>query len=227
MTNPAPHSDRPASGLDVPATDFVSGLLAAAARNSPRGIRDQLDRSVQTLGLGGCIDDVLLPAMRQVGTRWQHGLLDIETERLTTETVRGWLERVALRAPKPDPIAPLVLACGPSERHSIGLEALGLLLRYQRRPCRMLGPRTSIHALSTAVKANKPSAVVIVSHVRATRLGATQSLLAAADLGVRLFYAGDAFAMASRRGDIPGIYLGTDIQAACAAIIKATDSQSQ
>jgi MerR family transcriptional regulator, light-induced transcriptional regulator len=227
MTDPASHFDRPAAGPGIAAKDFLSALLAAAAVKSPRGMRDQLDRSVLTLGLGGCVDDVLLPAMQQVGTRWQHGQLDIQTECLTTETVRGWLERVALRAPKPDPVAPLVLACGPSERHSIGLEALGLLLRYQRRPCRMLGPRTSIVALSAAVQANKPSAVVIVSHLRATRLGAIQALLAAADLGANLFYAGDAFAAAGLRHDIPGTYLGTNIQAACSAIIKATGSQSQ
>jgi hypothetical protein len=227
MTDGAPHLDKSASALNLPALDFVSGLLAASAAESPSRVRDQLDRAVLALSLGGCVDDVLLPAMRQIGTRWQHGLLAIDTERLTTETVRGWFETVALRAPKPDPIAPLVLACGPAERHSIGLEALGLLLRYQRRTCRMLGPRTSIRAITTAVKANKPSAVIIVSHLHATRLSATQSLLAAADLSANLFYAGDAFATASLRRDIPGIYLGTNLQAACAAIIEATAHPSQ
>jgi MerR family transcriptional regulator, light-induced transcriptional regulator len=227
MTEAARHLHQPASALDAPPADFVSELLDASRQKNPRAIRDQLDRAVLTLGLGGCVDDLLLPAMRQIGTSWQHGLLDIETERLTTETVRGWLERIALRAPTPDPIAPLVLACGPAERHSIGLEALGLLLRYERRPCRTLGPRTSIHALSTAVTANQPSAVVIVSHVHATRLGATQSLLAAADLGVNVFYAGEAFAAASQRNGLPGTYLGTNIQAACSAIIDATGGRSR
>jgi hypothetical protein len=221
-----PQLPPPQDGAVLPA-DFVSALLAGSSRKSPRRVSDQLDEAMLTLGLGGCVDDVLMPAMREIGTRWQHGLLDIETERLTTETVRAWLEKIALRAPEPDPIATLVLACGPAERHSIGLEALCTLLRYQGRACRMLGPRTSTRALTSAVKANKPSAVIIVSHSRATRLGATQSLRAAADLGVELFYAGDAFAASSRRGDVPGTYLGTSLEAACAAIIAATSGRDR
>jgi hypothetical protein len=211
--------------LDGVGTNLVSELLAASAVKNPVGVRAQLDRAVLALGLGSCVDDVLLPAMRQIGTRWQHGLLDIETERLTTETVRGWLERVALRAPEPDPIAPLVLACGPADRHSIALEALGVLLRYRQRSCRMLGPRTSLRTLTAAVRANEPSGVVVVSHLRASRLSAAQSLRAAADLDADLFYAGGAFATPVLRRDIPGTYLGTNIQAACSALIEATDRQ--
>jgi methanogenic corrinoid protein MtbC1 len=202
--------------------EFVEAILAAAEAKHPRGVQDQLDRALLAVGLGGCVDGVLLPAMRQIGTRWQHGLLDIQTERLTTEAVRSWLERVAMRAPEPDPAPLLVLACGPSERHSIGLEALAVLLRYQRRRCRMLGPRTSTRAIATAVQAHNPSAVIIVAHLGGARLGATQAMRAAADLGADLFYAGDAFAAAELRHDLPGTYLGTNVQAACTAIIEAT-----
>jgi hypothetical protein len=200
----------------------ISGLLAASDLKDPSSVRDQLDRAVTVLGLGGCVDDVILPVMHQIGIRWQLGLLDIDTERLMTETVRGWLERVALRAPRPDVIAPSVLACGPGERHSIGLEALGVLLRYERHPCRMLGPRTSLRALTAALKVNRPSGVVIVSHRPTTRRGAIQLLHAAAGPNVGLFYAGDAFATAAMRCDIPGTYLGTNIQAACAAIVDSS-----
>jgi MerR family transcriptional regulator, light-induced transcriptional regulator len=199
--------------------DFVGGLLAASAGMSPPGVRDHLDRAVLALGLGGCVDDVLLPAMRQIGVRWQLGQLDIETERLTTETVRSWLEEAARRAPRPGPIAPLVLACGPRDRHSIGLEVLGVLLRHRGRSLRMLGPRTSLRTLTTAVRATRPSGVVIVSHLQATRLSAAQSLRAAADLDTEVFYAGEAFATTAMRRDIPGIYLGTNFQAACRAIV--------
>ena len=38
---------------------------------------------------------------------------------------------------------PVVLACGPSDQHTIGLEALALLLRLRQRPCRVLGARVA------------------------------------------------------------------------------------
>jgi len=204
------------------AIPVIVRLLAASDLKDPMGVHDQLDRAVIALGLGGCVDEVLLPAMHQIGIRWRSGSLDIETERLTTEAIRCWLERVILQAPQPNVVAPMVLACGPAERHSIGLEALNLLLRYERLPCRMLGPRTSVRALTTALRANSPSGVVVVSHLRATRLGAIQLLHAAHDLTADLFYAGDGFATATLRRGIPGTYLGTNIQGACAAILDSS-----
>jgi MerR family transcriptional regulator, light-induced transcriptional regulator len=201
---------------------LIDGVLLASVAEDPARVRTQLDAGVLALGLGGCIDAVLLPAMREIGIRWQHGDFAIESERLMTETVRGWLETFAPGAPEPRPTATVLLACGPSDRHSLGLEALGMLLRYQKQPCRMLGPRTSIRTLTVAATANRPSGIVVVSHLRTGRLGATQALRSVTGLGVDLFYAGSAFATGRLRRHVPGTYLGTNIQAACTAIVAAT-----
>jgi len=203
-------------------TRIVDEILRASVSQDPAGVRRQLDAAVLALGLGRCIDDVLLPAMREIGNRWQRGQFGIDSERLTSETVRGWLEIVALGAPEPRSTAPLLLACGPSDQHSIGLEALGVLLRYQRQPCRMLGPRTSVRTLTVSAAANKPVGIVLVSHVRTGRLAATQALRSVTGLGARLFYAGDAFATARLRRHVPGTYLGVNIETACAAILAST-----
>jgi hypothetical protein len=180
-----------------------------------------LEQSRASLGLGPCIDAVLLPAMRQVGAWWQDETIGIETERLTTEAARGWLETLALQAPPPDDRPPMVLACGPGERHSLGLEALGVLLRYRRRACRLLGARTSGQALITAINVNRPSGLVLVSHHRTSRRGATDSLQQVALLVPALFYAGAAFATDASRRDVPGTYLGTNIEAASDVILDA------
>jgi MerR family transcriptional regulator, light-induced transcriptional regulator len=208
-----------------PIREFIDGVLLASVADDPVGVRTHLDAAALALGLGACMDDVLLPAMREIGTRWQRGMFGIDSERLTTETVRGWLEQVSLGAPEPLPTAPLLLACGPSDQHSIALEALCMLLRYQQQPCRMLGPRTSTRVLALATAANQPSGIVLVSHLRAGRLGATQALRAVTGLGAELFYAGGAFATARLRRHVPGTYLGTNIQVACAAILAATTHQ--
>jgi methanogenic corrinoid protein MtbC1 len=201
---------------------FRHELLVASVDYVPAGVRDRLDHAVRTLGLGACLDNVLFPALREIGLRWQLGRFDIEAERLATEAMRGWLEGLALSAPEPDGSAPLVLTCGPADLHSIGLEALGVLLRHHGRDCRMLGARVPVRALTIAVKANRPSGVVVVSHLRTNRLSATQALRAAAALGPEVFYAGGAFSTARLRRNVPGTHLDANLQSACAVILGTT-----
>ncbi len=198
---------------------FAREIVVACADYDPMRVLDALDLAVDALGLGGCVDEVLFPAMREIGRLWQYGHLELEAERLSSEAVRGWLEVLALRAPEPTDAAPLILACGPSDQHSIGLEALGVLLRHQRRRCRVLGSRTSVQALTTAVQANRPSAVVIASHLMANRVSAIQALRAAAAMGPEMFYAGHAFDSVPLRRNVPGTHLDTTLQAACALLL--------
>ena len=109
----------------------IRHILVACVNYDPARVRDELDLAIGASSLGGCVDDVLFPALREIGSLWQSGELDLEAERLTSEAVRGWLEALALRAPEPTDAAPLLLACGPADQHSIGLEALDVLLRHQ------------------------------------------------------------------------------------------------
>jgi methanogenic corrinoid protein MtbC1 len=206
-------------GITGPAVDFVEEILKASQRCEPLAIRAQLDEAQRTMGLGPCLDDVLLPAMQQVGLWWETGRCTVETEHLTTEVARSWLEAVSASAPAPARSATIVLACGPTDLHTIGLEALCLLLRYDGWSCRLLGARTSVPALDTAVRATDAKAVVIVSHLNSGRARAVQSLLAAADHeGVEVFYAGNAFTAPRSRRTLPGRFLGTRLQEACELI---------
>jgi methanogenic corrinoid protein MtbC1 len=205
----------------------IRHILVACVNYDPARVRAELDLAIGAGSLGGCVDDVLFPALRQIGALWQAGELDLEAERLTSEAVRGWLELLALRAPEPTDSAPLILACGPADRHSIGLEALDVLLRHQGQACRVLGSRTSVRTLTTSVHANRPRAVVIASHLRANHSSATSSVRAAAALGVEVFYAGGAFASASQRRHVPGTHLGSTLQSACALILGTASTRAK
>ena len=181
----------------------------------------KLNRAHSVLGLSSCLDDVLLPAMRQVGLWWQTGRCDVEQEHLTTEAARAWLESVLAYAPEPVSRASIVLACGPTDLHTIGLEAMATLLRYRRWPCRVLGARTSVATLSTAIRATDARAVVVVSHLNAGRNRAIEALHAANDSGAAVFYAGNAFTSPRSRRNLPGAYLGTRLGPACDQIDAA------
>ncbi len=224
---PAAQAVKAALGQTGPAAGFVDAVLEASQKYDPGTIRDLLDAAASELGLGGCLDDVLFPSLRQVGLWWQGGHCDIDQERLTTEAVRAWLDRRTTYSPTPTHTRPIVLACGPVDTHTVGLEALALTLRQERWSCRLLGARTSPIALATAVRANRAIAVVVAAHLASSRQRAIGSLQVSEDLGVRVFFAGNAFSTPRSRVKVPGCYLGPRLQDASRLIIAALESAAR
>ncbi len=201
-----------------PAAEHIAAILAASERSDPAAVRTHLSEAHADLGLGPCLDDVLLPAMQQVGLWWQTGRCTVEDEHLTTEAARAWLETLSSSAPAPVRTSSIVLACGPTDLHTIGLEALCVLLRHEGWSCRLLGARTSVPAMTAAMHATGADAVVIVSHLSSGRARAVESLRTAAGEGAEVFYAGNAFTAPRSRRNLPGTYLGTRLQEGCALI---------
>ena len=201
-----------------PSADLQAELLAAAGRLDPAAVRAVLDRAHDELGLAATLDDVLMPGMRQIGVWWQTGRCDVAQEHLTTEAVRGWLSRTTTFAPSPTRAGPVVLACGPRDLHTLGLEALAALLANNGHGCRVLGARVPQRSLAVAVTASSATAVVVVSHLPTQRRPAVEALQAVAETGCAVFYAGGAFLFPRTRAGVPGTYLGETMTAAVAAI---------
>jgi methylmalonyl-CoA mutase cobalamin-binding subunit/DNA-binding transcriptional MerR regulator len=214
-------------GGQGPAQEFIDQILGAAERLDASSIRVGLDKGTATLGLAACIDDVLLPAMRQIGVWWAIGHCDIVQERMATEAVRAWLDRRSAFAPPPTRPRQILLACGPSDLHTIGLESTAVLLRFEGWPVRVLGARTSTATLATAARATAVAGVVVVSHLATGRRRAVESIRAVNDLGIEVFFAGNAFSNQRSRRGVPGHFLGFGIADACAELTRAlspTDS---
>ena len=125
-----------------PAAEHIAAILEASERSDPAAVQDRLTEASAAMGLGPCLDEVMLPAMQQVGRWWQTGRCTVEDEHMTTAAVRQWLGSLDETAPAPTHAESIVLACGPADSHTLGLEGLGVLLRRQRWGCRLLTPRT-------------------------------------------------------------------------------------
>ncbi len=197
-----------------PAQNIIDQILAASSAGDAALVRSELTRAEKLLGLGGCIDDVLMPAMRQIGQWWEAGHCDIAQERLTTEAARSWLDQLSAFAPAPIWTGPILLACGPTDHHTLGLEALAALMRHRGWSCRVLGARTPVMTLTAAAQATNAAGVVIVSHLASARQRALASIAAVVDLQIPVFYAGNAFGSPRSRHRVPGSYLGTCLSAA-------------
>ena len=62
---------------------------------------------------------------------------------------------------------------------------------------------------------------MVVSHLATGRLRAVESIRAVSELGIDVFYAGNAFATPRSRRGVPGRYLGVGVEDACATLTRA------
>jgi len=193
-------------------------LMAAISRLQGRDVGATLDRAMIALGLHRTVEEVLLPCMREVGTRWSRGLCDAQEEQLATLVVRSWLVQRGREAPPALNERPVVLACGPLDGHTIALETFGVLLSHAQLGCLNLGAQVSPAALATAVDTTSAQAVVVVSHLARNRAAAVSALRAVGDSSATLFYAGAAFRTTATRHRVPGRYLGGNLSGAATLV---------
>jgi DNA-binding transcriptional MerR regulator len=198
---------------------FVKGILEAGRAFDANAIRDRLEAAASELGIDDAIQWVVLPALREIGSLWEAGRCDISQEHLASQEVRSWL---ANRIPaRPERASSLVLlACGPKDLHTIGLEAFYVMLARRGLHARMLGASTPGESLVVAARPLEADAVVLTSHLNVNRRSAVEALVLVAKLDVKVFYAGNAFGAARSRRGVPGTYLGRDLTAA-AALVEA------
>jgi len=205
---------------------LVEAFLQAALELVPGNIARTLDVARETLGLDRTIDEVLLPAMREVGEQWHLGRIDVSHEHLATNATLAWLASLHPTGPvRPQP--PIILSCGPLDHHTLGLEAIGALLRQRQWDCRVLGARTPAESLARAVEETEAQAVVLVSHLAAGRQAAIGALNSPQLRKVLVFYAGGAFETPRGRLGVPGQYLGTNLTRATGLITAALAPSSR
>jgi MerR family transcriptional regulator, light-induced transcriptional regulator len=211
------------AGHVTSAGPLVDTFIRAARDLEPESIVRTLEMAQQILGLNRSVDEVLLPALREIGELWHAGEMDVSHEHLATSATRTWLSSLTPTGSlRPDP--PIILCCGPQDQHTLGLEAIGALLRGRRRDCRLLGARTPVESLGQAVDETRAGAVVLVCHLAAGRTAAVEALRVVERRGAQPFYAGGAFLSRRARYGVPGRYLGTNLARAADLVTETITS---
>lgn len=172
------------------------------------------------------IESVVLPALREIGLRWEKGACDVAGEHIATGQIRQWLGRLLDEARPAGPAPTVVLSTGPADFHSTNLEAFAVLLALRGCSPLVLGALTPVASLVEAVRTLSAEGAVVVSHMGITRRAALDSIRALADLRTTaVFYAGNGFAAARSRRGVPGTYLGTDMAPAADLVLEGLDSK--
>lgn len=202
----------PRREAELPAA-LVRLLDRVVACDQP-GIAAVLDEQEGTVGLESTVDRLLLPALQEVGRRWELGLLDVGVEHLATAAARSWIARRTGTTPQRG-VAPVLLAAAPGNRHTVALEAFHMLLDRRGWPTCQLGADTPVASLVSSCRSTGAQAVVVTAHQVSRRRLAVEALQAlGTQRDVGLFYAGGAFSSPSRRRGVPGTYLGEVLPAA-------------
>jgi MerR family transcriptional regulator, light-induced transcriptional regulator len=196
---------------DVPLA-LLTGVLDAVAAGDQESLLRVLDVGEEQLGVEPAVDRLLVPALREVGRRWELGLLDVGAEHLATAATRRWIARRRGTRTVRAGAAPVLLAAAPGNEHTIALEAFGMLLELRAWPVRQLGADTPREAVLSASRRTGAQAAVLTAHqVSRSRLAVATLRLLAEQTSMRLFYAGAAFDSPRHRRSLPGTYLGTSL----------------
>jgi MerR family transcriptional regulator, light-induced transcriptional regulator len=209
------------SGGSGMAEGLRDAVLTYTGRLDGRAITATLDRARALLGLERTVDDVLMPAMREIGRLWSIGERDVAHEHAATAAIHAWLGRVRLTAPPPSQPGSVVLACGPHDAHTLALDCLAALLEHRGVDCRLLAARTPADSLVLAVQEAKATAAVVVSYLARYRPAAVLAIRGVAQTPASIYYAGAAFQHRRSRLGVPGIYLGDCVSRAADDLLVA------
>ena len=137
-------------------------LLAAARSYDEGAIHAALDEALAAFSVETVLSELILPALRDIGSEWERGALEVGQEHFASNLLRERLLAIARSWGRGGgPLA--VLACAPGERHDIGLIAFGLVLRSHGWRILFLGADTPIATLRRAVEATEPRLVVVAA----------------------------------------------------------------
>ncbi|MEV7676365.1 MerR family transcriptional regulator [Streptomyces sp. NPDC088752] len=146
------------------------GLARAAVRLDGPAMDDLLEQAVREHGLVVAWEEVVAPALHAVGKEWESTRERyVEVEHLLSWHVSTALRRMIVAGPAaPSTAPPVVLACTPTEAHTLPLEALAAGLAERALPVLVLGGAVPAEALDAAVRRCGPAVVALWSQARAT-----------------------------------------------------------
>ena len=154
-----------ADSLRALATGPVSPLAACLLRGEVQGARAIVSG---LLGEGRSLDrliiDPILPAMAEVGLRWELHAVEIYQEHLATEAVRTLLAGMAAMKPtaRPAPSRTALVSCVPGDKHDLVPLALWAYLEARGWTAKNLGTSLPADQIARVVADLAPDTVFLV-----------------------------------------------------------------
>jgi MerR family transcriptional regulator, light-induced transcriptional regulator len=142
--------------------DLAARLTAALSRFDEVDANAILDDAIARFSVDAVAGRVLLPALHEIGSRWESGDVSVAEEHFATALLRGRMLALGRNwGAGQGPLA--LLACPPGEQHDLGLIAFGLMMRERGWRIAFLGTDTPIETISDATSKLAPDVVVLAA----------------------------------------------------------------
>lgn len=141
-------------------TDAFLGHLVVGNLASAR--HELLTAEERGLPLHALFGSVLVPAMFEVGRRWEHGTMQVSQEKEISELARDLIAEITLRRAPARPGDTAIVAAGvEGELHELGLRMICGMLRAAGHAVHYLGANVASPFLVEAVSRYQPAAVLL------------------------------------------------------------------
>lgn len=142
---------------DLPSAETLTEALVAF---DDVGAHAALDRLLSSLTLETVLRDAILPALHDLGERWQRDEITIGQEHFASNLLRGRMLGVA-RGWDRGSGSRALLACPSGEHHDLSLIAFGLALREHGWRITYLGADTPLATIAETATTLRPDLVVL------------------------------------------------------------------
>jgi methanogenic corrinoid protein MtbC1 len=217
-----PEEHTAASGVpSTPALALRSRVRTACLALDEDAASDALGETFTLFGPELALEQVIFPALAEIGTAWAEGHASVATEHFASTLVRARLLAAFEGAAHRDRRTAVLLAAGPGDEHEIPVLALALLLRKRGWRAVFLGSNTPLEALRDAIHRTHPRLICLSATTSATVPGLVATLTGLRGMpeyaALILGYGGLPFREdPSLRRQLEGIavYLGDDLREA-------------
>lgn len=211
----------------------VDALTQATVAFDERTFAKELRK---TLVLGSAVEivrEVIEPVLRRIGSLWSSGEVTVAAEHMAAQRIAGALRQLIDLTTSEASETTVLLACVQDELHDLGLMGTAVrLASWGHRPI-VLGARTPVSAVASAVGASTPSLVMLGITMPLTPKVARAELAAMAEAcgEVPLLVGGAGAADAIANARVQGIHSAPsgddELRALCDELISGTKKQKK
>ena len=164
---------------------YREAMFRGAASTAERVIAEAMDAGLSEAVIG---DEIIAPAMHDVGERWAAGELSVEDEHVASGITMRMisLQRDHFRVQHRRSSHRVLLAAVQGEEHVLGLEMAASVLLHAGYDVRMLGPDVANEALAAEVLHHRPAILGLTTTTRGTADQAAGAIAAARSVAPEL-----------------------------------------
>lgn len=198
--------------------DARDALLSALVQYDERGADRLLEEAFAVYGLESATEQILTPAMIQLGDMWHQGRTSTAAEHFASNYLRRKLDAIINAAPQAQAGPLVVLGCGPGDWHELGLLLIHLMLRRRNINTIYLGQNVPLDQFVEEMERLRPAIIVMAATTLETVPGLVDIASAVQEMPAPrpvFTFGGRIFNVQPElRTQVPGVFLGENARTA-------------